>query len=89
MSSGSVVGGPRESFRRLGTSPSCIGFEEVRASGEELPGEIRGSRPQRREVEVEIDLDDELGSLLDSLNAWLEKVIVGELLRIPGLSRPV
>jgi len=26
---------------------------------------------------------------LDSLNAWLEKVVSGELLGIPGLSRPV
>jgi len=37
---------------------------------------------------VEIDLDDEPGSLLDSLNACREKVAVGELTKIPGLSRP-
>ena len=35
-----------------------------------------------------MDLNDELGSLLDSLNAWREKMILGELLGIPGLSRP-
>ena len=38
---------------------------------------------------MKIDLDDESRSLLDSLNAWREKVIVGELPRILGLSHPV
>ena len=35
---------------------------------------------------MEIDLDDEPRLLLDSLNAWQEKVVVGELSGIPGLS---
>ena len=34
-------------------------------------------------------MDDKLRSLLDSLNAWREKVAVGELLEVPRLSRPV
>ena len=38
---------------------------------------------------MENDLDDEPKSLLDYLNAWREKVIMGELPRIPGLSRSV
>ena len=38
---------------------------------------------------MEIDLDDESRSLLDSLNAWPVKVAVGNLLGVPGLSRPV
>jgi len=38
---------------------------------------------------VEIDLDDKPGSLLDPMNAWREKVVMGELSGIPGLSRPV
>ena len=37
---------------------------------------------------MEIDLDDEPESLLDSLNTWREKVVVGELSKISGLSRP-
>jgi len=47
--------------------------------GEESPEEIKGSGLRRRETEVEIDVDDQPGSLLDSLNAWREKVVVGEL----------
>jgi len=37
---------------------------------------------------VEIDVDDEPGSLLDSLNALREKVAMWELPVIPGLSHP-
>ena len=66
-----------------------MSFEEVYASSEEPPEEIKGYGTQRREVEVEINLDDEPGSLLDSLNAWREKVIVGELSGIPGLYHPI
>ena len=84
-----MVGGQRESFQRLGTFPTCIGLEEVCASGEKLPEEIRGSAPGKREAEVGIDLDDKPGSLLDSLNSWREKVAIGDFLGIPGLSRPV
>jgi len=84
-----MVSDQRESFQRLGTSPACIGLEEVCALGEKLPEEIRGSGPGKREAEVGIDLDDKPGSLLDSLNAWREKVAIGDLPGIPGLSRPV
>ena len=38
---------------------------------------------------MEIDLNDKPGSLLDPMNAWREKVAMGELSRVPGLSRPV
>ena len=49
----------------------------------------QGVRASEKRAEMEINLDDEPGSLLDSLNAWREKVIVWELRGIPGLSRPV
>jgi len=41
------------------------------------PEEIKGSGPHRKGAEVEIDLKDDPGSLLGSLNAWREKVIMG------------
>ena len=41
------------------------------------------------EAEVEMVLNDESGSLLDTLNSWREKVAMEELPRIPGLSCPV
>ena len=88
-SSRSVVSGQRESIQTLGASSACIGFGEVCASGEESPENIKGFGLGRREAEVEIDLDDEPGLLLDSLNFWLEKVAVGEFPRILGLSRPI
>ena len=47
-----------------------------------------GSGPRRR-GEVEIYLDDESRPLLDSWNAWREKVSIWELSRIPGFSCPV
>ena len=56
--------------------------------GEEPPEEIKGSGPGGREAEVKIDLDDEPDSLLDSLNAWREKVFVGELPKILGFLVP-
>jgi len=68
-SSDSMVGGQRESLRRLGTSHAHIGFEVVGTSSEESPKKIKDSEPGTREAEVEIDLDNELRSLLDSLNA--------------------
>ena len=40
-SSDLVVGGQRESFWRLETSSTCIGFEEVCASGEGRPRRSR------------------------------------------------
>ena len=77
-----------ESFQRRGTSFASIGFEGVRASDEEPPEEIKGSRPRRREAEVEIGLDDELASFFRSLNAWQEKVIMGELQGFQGFLAP-
>jgi len=38
---------------------------------------------------VEIDLNNEPESLLDSLNTWQEKVAVGDLPGIPRLFRPM
>ena len=42
-----------------------------------------------RDEEVKLDLDDEPELLLDSLNAWREKVVIGELPEILRLSRHV
>ena len=47
---------------------------------------VGGSDPVKGEEEVKIDPDDELESLLDSLNAWQEKVSAGVLRGILGLS---
>ena len=70
-------------------SPARIGFDEVGASGEESPKEVKGSGPLGRDKEVKIDLDDDFGSLLDFLNAWREKSYRGDLPGILGLSRCV
>ena len=70
-------------------SSALIGLNEVGFSGEEPPEEVKGSGPGGGDKEVKIDLNDEPGSLLDSLNAWREKVVVGELSGNPGLSRSV
>ena len=66
--------------------PTRIGFDGAGASGEELPEEVKGSGPVGGGEEVEINMDDEHGSLLDSLNVWREKVVVGEFPGIPRLS---
>ena len=50
-------------------SPVCIGFEGVGSLGVEPLEEVEGSSPVGGYEEVQIDLDDESGSLLDSLNA--------------------
>ena len=68
-------------------SPTSIGFDD--ASGEEPPEEVKSSGPVVGDEEVKIDLDNEAESLLDSLNAWREKVAVGELPGILGLSSPI
>ena len=83
-SSDPVVGGQWKNFRRLGTSPACIDLEEICALGEDPHEENKVSWPWRRKAEVEIDLDDEPGSLLDSLNAWTEKVVVGRSQKFLG-----
>jgi len=88
-SSDSVIGNQRESLRRLGICPARIGFDKVGTSGEEPPVEVKGSGPGKRDKEVEIDMVDEPGSLLDSLNAWREKVAMGKLPGIHRLSRPI
>ena len=44
-------------------------------SGEKLSGENECFDLERGVAWVEIDLDYEPGSLLDSLNAWREKVV--------------
>ena len=60
----------------MGLSHARIVFDEVGTSSEE-PHEDKGFG--RGEKEVKIDLNDEPRSLLDSLNAWREKVAEGEL----------
>ena len=70
-------------------SLAFIGFDRVGASGEEPPEEVKDSGPVGGDKEVEIDLDDEPKSLLDSLNAWQENVVVRKLPRIPGHCRLV
>ena len=55
----------------------------------EPPDEVEGSGLVGGDEEVKIDLDDEPGSLLDSLNDRREKVAVGELPGISRLSLPV
>ena len=49
--------------------PYYIGFDRAGASGQEPPEEVKGSGPIGGYEKVKIDLDDEPGSLLDSLNA--------------------
>ena len=68
-SSDLVIGGQSRSLWRLGMSLAHIGFDVVGALGEEPPEEVEGSGLGGGDKEVEIDLDDKLGSLLDSLNA--------------------
>jgi len=70
-------------------SPARIGFDKVGTSSEEPPEEVKGSGAGGGDKEVKIDLNDELGSLLDSLNTWREKIVVGELPGISKLSHPV
>jgi len=65
-------------------SPARIGFDKVGSSEEKPPEEIKGSGLVGGDKELEIDLDGEPRSLLDSLNAWQEKVVVGELLGFLG-----
>ena len=59
------------------------------SSGVKFSEEAEGSAPEGRDAWVEIDLDDEPGSLLDFLNVWREKVAAGLFRGILGLSRPV
>ena len=66
-----------------------IGFDEIGGSGEEPPEEVKGFGPVGGDKEVKIDMDNEPESLLDFLNAWREKVAVGDLSGIPELSLPV
>jgi len=65
----SVIHNQRGSLQRLGMSPTRISLDEVGALGEEPPEEVKGSGPVGGDKEVEIDMDDKPGSLLDSLNA--------------------
>jgi len=70
-------------------SPTRIGFDGAGSSRVELPKVVAGSDPVEGDKEVKINLDGEPGSLLDSLNAWREKVTAGVLWGIFGLSRRV
>ena len=50
-------------------STTRIGFDRAGSSGVEPPKEVKGFGPVGGDEEVKIDLDDEPGSLLESLNA--------------------
>ena len=58
-------------------SPAHIGFEEVGASDEEPPEEIKGLWTWEKTGRGGNRLNDKPEPLLDSLNAWREKVAVG------------
>ena len=51
-------------------SPVRKGFNRAGSSGVERLEEVKGSGSVGGDEEVKIDLNDELGSLLDFLNAW-------------------
>ena len=68
-------------------SPTHIGFDVVGSSGAELPEKVKGSDPIG-DKEMKIYLDDEPRSLLNSLNAWQEKVVVEELPEILSFLTP-
>ena len=68
LPSNSLIGDQRESLQRLEMSPARIDFDEVGASAEEPLDEVNGSGSSGGDKEVEINLNDKLGSLLNSLN---------------------
>jgi len=51
-------------------SPTCMNSDEAGSFREKLFIEDKGFNPEDGNALVEIDLDDEPGSLLDSQNAW-------------------
>ena len=89
LASNSVIRDQREAPQRLRMSPTHVGCDGAGASEEVLLEEVKDSGPVGGDEKVKIDLDDEPGSLLNSLNAWREKVVIGEVPGILGLSRPV
>ena len=65
---------------------ASMNSDEAGSSGVKFSGEDDDFDPEVRDGWVEINLDDEPRSLLDSLNAWREKVNAGSLRGILGLS---
>ena len=66
--SNSVIHDQRGALQGLRMSSSRIGFDGAGSSGVELPKEAEDSDSVGGDEEVEIDLNDKPGSLLDSLN---------------------
>ena len=60
----------------------------VVASGEEPPEEVKVSGTMGGDKEMGIDLDDKPELLLDSLNAWWEKVAWGSCWGFLGFLTP-
>ena len=73
-------------IRELRMSVTCIYSDRAGSSGVKLSKEPKGFDPEGGDEGVEINLDDELESLLDFLNAW-RKVAASSFWVIPGLSR--
>ena len=69
--------GQRGVFRDLLGSPACMNSDGAGSSRVKLSEENEGFDPEGGDVWMEIVLDDEPESLLDSLNAWQEKVTAG------------
>ena len=69
LTSDSVIRDQQGALRGQKISPARGGFDGPDSSGEEVPEEVERSDLVKGAEEVEIDLDDEPGSLLDSLNA--------------------
>ena len=55
-------------------SPACMNSNKTGSSEVKLSREDEGFDPAGENARVEIDMDDEPGSLLDSLNTWREVV---------------
>ena len=64
-------------LRELLMSPVCMNFNVAGSSSVKLSGEDDGFDLEVRDAWVEIHLNDEPDSLLNSLNAWREKITAG------------
>ena len=69
-------------------SPACMNSNGAGSSEVKLSREDEGFDPEGENARVEIDMDDEPRSLLDSLNTWRE-VVADPFQGIPGLFRHV
>ena len=69
-------------------SPACMNSNEAGSSEVKLSREDEGFDPEGENARVEIDMDNEPKSLLDSLNTWWE-IVADPFKGIPGLFRHV